>query len=145
MELTLSFSTLSATLQERRWEGGELFLYSTVIWVGGIPTEFSFPGSGSIGISPTITIPTDGRDFFRVFVDVNFSHTGINFETGQTINVSGGAFGSISFFRDANGNYDPDQFVEAPEPATLGLIGTGLIGIAAAAGKGLRTHQFFRR
>jgi hypothetical protein len=77
--------------------GGELFLYDTVIWIGGIPTGFSFPGSGSIGISPTITMPTDGRDFLRVFVDINFFHTGINYDTGQTIDVSGGSGASTNW------------------------------------------------
>lgn len=116
---------------------GELFLDSTVIWVGGIPTEFFFPGAGSISMFPTFTLPTDGRDFFKVFVDINFFHTGVNFDTGQTIDVSGGAFGSISFSRDVNGFYVPDAFVQAPEPGTLALLGTGLLGIAAAA-KGRR-------
>jgi hypothetical protein len=99
--------------------GGELFLYSTVIWVGGSPLEFFFPGSGGIGFFPSITMPTDGKDFFRIFVDVSFFHTGINYDTGLTIDVSGGAYGSISFYRGADGYYYPDQFVQAPEPAKI--------------------------
>jgi hypothetical protein len=93
---------------------------------------------------PLITIPTDGRDGFRAFVDISFSHTGINVETGQTIDVAGGAFGSISFYRGVDGGYYPSDFVQAPEPGTLGLIGTGLMGIGGVARKRLRTRQPFR-
>jgi len=123
---------------------GELYLYGSVIWIDGIPTEFNFPGAGSISMYPLITLPTDGRDVFRAFVDISFSHNGINYDTGQTIDVGGGAFGSISFYRGADGQYYASDFAEAPEPGTLGLIGTGLIGIAAVARKRLRTRQPFR-
>jgi len=101
----------------------------------GSPLEFFFPGSGGIGFFPSITMPTDGKDFFRIFVDVSFFHTGINCDTGLTIDVSGDAYGSISFYRGADGYYYPDQFVQAPQPATLGLIGTGLVTISAALKK----------
>jgi hypothetical protein len=122
--------------------GGALYLYSTDIWIDGIPTEFSFPGAGSISMFPQITIPTDGRDFFRSFVDISFSHIGIS-DTGQTIDVGGGAFGSISFYRGADGGYYASDFVQAqvPEPGTLGLIGTGLMGIVAVARKRLTIHN----
>lgn len=118
--------------------GGAIYLYSSVIWIDGIPTEFGFPGAGLISMYPLITLPTDGRDFFRAFVDISFSHTGISFDTGQTIDVGGGAFGSISFYRGANGQYFASDFVQAPESGTLELIGTGLIGIVAVARKRLR-------
>lgn len=121
--------------------GGALYLYSSVIWIDGIPTEFYF-FPGSIGMN--ITLPTDGRDFFRAFTDIGFGATGINFDTGQTIGVGGGAFGSISFFRGLDGLYYASPFEQVPEPGTLGLIGTGLMGIVAVARKRLRTRQLFR-
>ncbi|MGC2197889.1 MAG: PEP-CTERM sorting domain-containing protein [Terriglobales bacterium] len=122
--------------------GGALYLYSSAIWIDGIPTEFAFPGAGSISMYPLITLPTDGRDFFRALVDISFSHTGINYDTGQTIDVGGGALGSISFSREADGLYYASSFAQAqvPEPGTLGLIGTGLMGILAVARKRLGTR-----
>ncbi len=59
---------------------GALYLYSTVISIDGIPTEFFFPGAGTISMYPLITIPTDGREFFRAFVHISFSHTGVTFD-----------------------------------------------------------------
>ena len=121
--------------------GGDLFLSSTVVWIGGVPTEFSF-FPGTLFMS-SLTLPTNGR-YFRVLVQIGFSATGINFDTGETMDVGGGANGSISFyFSDAVGLYYASDFVQAPEPGTLGLIGTGLMGIAAAR-KRLRTHQPLR-
>lgn len=82
--------------------------------------------------------------FFRAFTDIGFGATGINFDTGQTIGVGGGAFGSISFFRGLDGLYYASPFEQVPEPGTLELIGTGLMGIVAVARKRLRTRQLFR-
>lgn len=127
--------------------GGDLYLSSSVIWVDDIPTEFFFPGTGSISMYPMVTMPTDGRDSFRAFVNISFSHTGVTFDDPQqTIDVGGGAFGSITFYRGFDGQYYPTNFVQAqvPEPGTLGLIGTGLMGIVGVVRKRLITRQPFR-
>ena len=125
--------------------GGALWLYSTVIWIDGVPTEFYFPGAGAIFVSPGITMPTDGRDGFQAFADVSFFHTGITWDGQTEIDVGGSAFGSFTFFRGYDGRYYPaGAFDQAPEPGTLGLIGTGSIGIVAVARKRLRTRQLFR-
>jgi PEP-CTERM motif len=105
---------------------GALFLDSAVLWIDGTPMEFFF-NPGTISMT-SFTLPTDGRDF-RALVDITFFASGFNFDTGQTINVGGGARGSVSF-SFSNGFYYANSFVEAPEPATLSLVGMGLIGIA---------------
>lgn len=116
---------------------GELYLYSTVIWFNGTPTEFDFAGAGSIFMTP-IQIPTDGRDFLRAPVEISFSHTGTDSLTGLTLDVSGGASGSIAFYLAPDGLYHADAFVQAPEPGTLAFMGTGLMTIMALARKRLR-------
>src|SRR5262249_9580924 len=116
---------------------GDLWLYSTVMWIGNTPTEFDFLNPGVI-FATSITLPTDGRSF-RAFVDVGFYTFGINYDTGETIDLFGGAKGSIDFYYSPEaGRYIPGGFVQAPEPGTLALIGTGLLGIPAAVRKRLR-------
>ena len=111
--------------------GGALFLDGTVFVIDGTPLEFFFyPGTISM---TSFRLPTDGRDF-RALVDITFFATGFNFDTGQTINVSGGSHGVVSYYF-SNGLYYPNSFVEAPEPGTLSLIGMGLMGIAGIARK----------
>jgi len=106
---------------------GALFLDSAVFVIDGTPLEFFF-NPGTISMT-SFKLPADGRDF-RALVDITFFATGFNFDTGQTINVGGGARGSVSF-SFSNGFYYANSFVEAPEPATLSLVGIGLVGIAA--------------
>ncbi|MBZ5722729.1 MAG: PEP-CTERM sorting domain-containing protein [Acidobacteriia bacterium] len=136
--LTASFFSTEGYLPGSTFGGDTaLFLYSTVVWIDGIPTEFFFP-PGTLFMT-TFALPTDGRDF-RVPVEISFSATGINFDTGQTVDLGGGASGHISF-SFSNGLYYADKFVQAPEPSTLGFVGTGLIGILASVRKRLRMHS----
>jgi PEP-CTERM motif len=106
--------------------------------VGGQQLEFFFY-PGSIFMTP-FTLPTNGADF-RALVNINFSISGFNFDTGQTIFLEGGSSGAISFsFSPPTGLYYAGSFVEAPEPGTLELLGSGLIGIAALVRKRLRRN-----
>jgi len=81
----------------------------------------------------TITLPTNGRDF-RAPVGIGFSASGRLLSTDDLINVGGSAGGFIQF-DFLNGVYYPEEFVEAPEPATLALVGTGLLGILSRTKK----------
>jgi hypothetical protein len=87
----------------------------------------------------SFTLPTNGRDFIAP-VQIGFTASGFNFDTEQRINLSGGDGGWIGFYY-SNGFYYPSDFIQGappvmvPEPATLGLVGTGLMSIAAFAGK----------
>ncbi len=110
--------------------GGQtaLFLNESVVWIDGMPTSFFFY-PGTLFIS-SFTLPTNDRGF-TIPVEIGFSATGINFDTGQTIDVGGGAVGQISF-SFSNGLYYPNSFVQAPEPGTLGFVGTGMVGIVGA-------------
>jgi hypothetical protein len=92
----------------------ELFLDSNVIWIGGIPTEFFFP-PGTLFMT-SFTLPTNGRSF-KVPVEISFFITGVNFDTGQTIDVSGGASGSIFVFFAPNGCITQTPSYKLPSPA----------------------------
>ncbi len=82
---------------------GTLYLYSTVIWVNGIATEFYFP-PGSIFMTP-FTLPTNDTGF-KFPVQIGFFISGINYDTGRTIDLSGGGSGYIPFyFSNATGLY----------------------------------------
>jgi hypothetical protein len=110
-----------------------LYLYSSTIWIDGVPMEFNFPSSSSSLFMSSFSLPTDGRSV-TVPVEISFSAIGINFGTRQTIDVSGGARGQVSveYF---NGRYYLSSFVQAPEPGTLGFVASGLIGILTSVRK----------
>jgi hypothetical protein len=115
-----------------------LFLYSTVAWIDGMPLEFSFPDTDSYIFISSFTLPTNGKEFTK-FVGIDFSALGINYDTGQTIGVGGGARGKISFYYSPDsGLYYPGAFVQAPEPSTMEFIGIGIIGILGSARKRLK-------
>ena len=60
-----------------------LFLYSSTVWVDGMPMEFDFPATDSYIFISSFTLPTNGKDFTR-FVEISFDATGINFDAGHT-------------------------------------------------------------
>ena len=118
--------------------GDTLFLDPAVVWIDGLPLEFLFPETDSAIFISSFTLPTNGQGFTK-FVEVSFSAIGINFDTGQTIQLGGGASGQISFdFEPNTGLYYPGDFVQAPEPGTLGFIAIGIIGILGSARKRLK-------
>ncbi len=115
-----------------------LFLYPTVVWIDGVPLEFDFDPTNSGIFMSSITLPTDDKSF-TIPVQIYFDAWGINSDTGQTIQVGGFASGKIPVYFDSNtGLYYPETFVQAPEPGTLGFVGTGMIGILASVRKRLK-------
>jgi hypothetical protein len=93
---------------------------------------------GALFIS-TFTFPTNGKDFVaHVFIEFLGFFT---LPDGEPLDVDGGAKGTITF-HFVNGLYYPDEagFVMkiVPEPGTVGMMGTGLIGVLALLRKRLR-------
>jgi len=115
----------------------DVFVSGGVLRVGGNSYELSPLSLGTLFLS-SITLPTNGRDF-TVPVGVDFSVSMVNLSTNEPVDVSGGAFGKMTFhFFDGSYYADSKGFTTVPEPGTLGLIGTGLIGILALVRKRLR-------
>jgi hypothetical protein len=118
--------------------GDTLYLYPADVWIDGAPMEFGFPETMSVIFGSSITLPTNGSDF-TVPWQIGFSATGVSFDTGQTIQLTGQESGKLSFYYNSvTGLYYPGAFVQTPEPATLGLLGTGIIGILASTRKRLK-------
>jgi hypothetical protein len=115
----------------------DIFFSSGFATIGGVTYDVTFD-VGSLFMS-TIVLPTNGRDY-NAPVDISFSVGGTLVDPFQTpIGVSGGESGYIDFTYSANaGGYFPGSFVPVPDPGTLGLTGTGLIGIFALVRNRLR-------
>jgi hypothetical protein len=95
--------------------------------LGPISSDVEFT-DGTLFVS-SVTLPTNGKDF-RAFVTVSFNASGIFLATGDPISANGSANGYIdSVYID--GAYYPGAFKETPEPGTLALVGTGVLGIVA--------------
>ena len=90
----------------------------------------------------SITLPTNGKDF-RANVEVGFSVLMEIVDTGEPLNVRGAAQGHIDF-EYFDGTYYPGDFVQAPEPATLLLLATGLVSIGWLKRRGRNRPDFKR-
>jgi hypothetical protein len=107
-----------------------------------VPFGFWFFGtdaSGAIEFTRTLflttfTLPTNGKEF-TVPVELSISGSGI-LDNGEVFGFGGGKRGKITFDY-VDGFYLPGNFVPAPEPGTIVLMGSGLIGVAALARKRL--------
>jgi hypothetical protein len=114
----------------------DIFFSNGFITFGGNSSEVDF-SVGTLFLS-SFTLPTNGRDF-AAQVSIGYSASGTILNTGEPLDVGGGASGQIKFhFVDGFYYADPLGFTQAPEPGTLGLMGTGLIGILALVRKRLR-------
>jgi hypothetical protein len=116
--------------------GAEIFFEDGFAKLGPISSDVDFT-DGTLFVS-SVTLPTNGKDF-RAFVTVSFNASGIFLATGEPISANGSAHGYIDFSY-IDGAYYPGAFKETPEPGTLALVGTGVLGIVARAKKRLM-HQ----
>lgn len=99
---------------------------------GGSLTDVGFSGSGTNPSS--ISRSADGSviDFIFSGLDVGFASSDLVIETNDTAFT----FGSLAItdtVDGASGSYKSLDPVPTPEPASILLLGTGLIGLAAAA------------
>lgn len=117
----------------------ELFLYSTAVWVDGAPVDLMFPSPAATLFMTSFTLPANGQDF-SAFVQIGFTASGINSQLPQPIDLGGFAQGWINF-SFYEGRYYASDFVPTtvPEPATLGLMCTGMAAIAAAIRRKFRS------
>jgi len=109
----------------------DIFFEGGFAKIGPISSDVFFD-VGTLFMS-TITLPTNGQDF-RAPVSIGFDATGHPVDLSlNSFDVSGSANGYIKFFF-SDGFYFPDPigFMEAPEPGTLGLVGTGLVSLILA-------------
>jgi hypothetical protein len=110
--------------------------------IGGVSYDLNVT-TGSLFMS-SITLPTNGATTVTDLVELGFNTFATVFNTGQGISVGGSAKGTITFDLGYNGfYYAAGQFTPspAPEPGTVGLIGTGLIGIFSVARRRLRASK----
>ncbi len=112
----------------------DVFFSGGFVQFGGNSFDLNFSGPGTLFLS-SFTLPTNGKDF-TAQVEVDFSVLATIADTGQPLDVGGGAVGKIPF-HFFNGLYFAGGFTTVPEPGTLALMGTGLIGILALARKRL--------
>jgi|HubBroStandDraft_6_1064221.scaffolds.fasta_scaffold136943_3 hypothetical protein len=117
--------------------GGELFLGSGLAKVGGTSFEIFYQAGASLFVS-SFTFPAKGTSF-RPLVDVGFSAVGFNPDTGETFDVNGGAQGYINFYFYNGLWYTGSRFEEVPEPGTLALIVTGVLGLSVPVRMNWRT------
>ncbi len=118
-----------------------VFLGGGFIQIGSTTYDLDFTGPGGLFISP-FTFPSNGQSF-SIQVLAGFSAQALIFVNGQPqlLNISGSAPGEMQFTWDPSSGLffgNSVVFTTAPEPGTLGLMATGLIGLLGAVGRKLR-------
>ena len=118
---------------------GTVYLDSGNAEIGGINHDL-YVTTGSLFMS-SFTLPTNGASFVTELVELSFGTSAVVLDTGQIINIGGDAKGTVTFALGYTGLYYAySQFTPAaaPEPGTVVLIATGMIGIFSVARRRFR-------
>lgn len=121
--------------------GSDLFIDSGIEQIGGQRYDLQATQTPGTLDMTVFRLPTNGQESFQVPVSIDFSVDMINLETGDPVTVSGFASGHVSFFFvEFTGLYYATEPFATPESGTLGLVGTGLLGVLTFARGRLRSR-----
>jgi PEP-CTERM motif len=122
----------------------DVFFSSGFVQIGGTTYDLLFTGPGTLFVS-SFTLPANGGKNFAIQAFASFSAQAQIFVNGQPqlIGLGGGAPGLMTFTWDPSSGLffaNPVVFTTAPEPGTLGLMGTGLISMLGLARRKTRAN-----
>ena len=136
---SLTFSTgalTSGNLQEGgTFAGGGPF---TINWAGGdgVPSGVIFSGTFTGPVTWTMVTLANGTHNYMLSGTISgtwYNGQTVNGATVQlTINTGKGFFNGSTKISSGDTNISAPATTSVPEPSTLGLIGTGLVGLAGA-------------
>jgi hypothetical protein len=111
-----------------------LFVGGGFIRMNGVTKGLDGFERGSLTMT-TFTLPTNGKDV-TIPVTIEFFASLIDPDTGAVFDLGGSANGKIRF-HFSDGVYFASAFTTVPEPGTMGLVISGMIGILAFTSKKL--------